>query len=84
MPGVCCLLNEHYLSSADDDKCDIPHLDAEDKRRDSGSRCETDGRCALMSVFCCNLGLSGPESNSEQGGGEGETSASTVGSPLTL
>ena len=28
----CLLKNEHHLSSADDDTCGIPHLDAEDKR----------------------------------------------------
>ena len=60
MPGSWCLLNEHDLSSADDDTCDISHLGAEDKCRDSGSPCETDGRCASMSLFCCNLGLIGP------------------------
>lgn len=59
MPKIGFLLNEHHLSSADDDTCGIPHIDAEDKRRGSSSLCETDGRCVLMSLCCCNLGLSG-------------------------
>ena len=32
MPSVRYSLNEHHLSSADDDTFGIPHLDVEDKR----------------------------------------------------
>ena len=60
MPRSWCLVNEHHLSSADDDTCSIPHLGAEKYCRDSSSLCETDGRCASMSLCCCTLGLNGP------------------------
>lgn len=51
IPRSWCLVNEHHLSSADDDTCSIPHLGAEKTCRDYGARVTKQTGVALHCHF---------------------------------